>query len=64
MDKKLPTSQMGAAKEGLSRYQGTPCMQGHRGIRYTRNGTCVECAKAAAVARTTIIRKLLREGGE
>lgn len=26
-------------------YQGKPCKQGHRGLRYTQNRTCVECAK-------------------
>jgi len=49
---------------GLVKYQGKPCHLGHSGIRYSNNGTCVECTaiykanhvqlKVAAQSRSTL----------
>jgi hypothetical protein len=33
-----------AAREvGLKAYLGCPCLRGHRGVRYTSSGACIQC---------------------
>lgn len=48
-----------AAHARSEKYLGNPCKYGHDGLRYTSNGSCIECTKAASAARTDRIRKLL-----
>lgn len=33
-----------AMRQGATQYRGQPCDQGHAPMRYTSNGTCVQCA--------------------
>lgn len=37
------TPRLLAKAKGLKRYIGAPCIHGHSGERYSRNGSCVEC---------------------
>lgn len=32
-----------AIAAGRNKYIGRPCRQGHNGLRYARNHTCVDC---------------------
>lgn len=41
-----------AIAEGKATYMGTPCIQGHDGKRYVRNGDCFECRKIAKRKKT------------
>ena len=48
-----------AASAGSRFYLAAPCPKGHDGIRYTRNGACVQCAKNAARAEHELVKRLL-----
>jgi hypothetical protein len=39
------TPRLEAKALGLSRYLGTPCVNGHPGERFVRNNGCVKCSK-------------------
>lgn len=54
-----------AAKRRLKFYDHEhPCAkEGHGTLRYTSNGICVECAKAASRKRAEHTRELLRQAG-
>ena len=39
-----------AEANGQLKYAGTPCKHGHDGIRYSKNGTCVECQSERNIA--------------
>lgn len=54
-DKRLkPNSAKNTAiQNGLVRFQGKPCKNGHSGIRYTKGGQCVDCI--AQTRQTSII---------
>jgi len=56
----LPTNRLEAAKLRSLFYQSSPCSKGHSGLRYTTSGNCVECNRAASLARHELVRKLLR----
>jgi hypothetical protein len=32
-----------ARRRGLKVYQGSPCLRGHSGLRYTSTGGCIQC---------------------
>jgi hypothetical protein len=51
-----------AAVEGRHRYQGTPCFHGHDGMRYTRNGQCVECQRVINQVKKAQFHELLKHG--
>ena len=34
-----------AIAQRLKRYQGNPCRNGHRGLRYAKSDSCVECTR-------------------
>lgn len=54
-----------AALAGQTKYRAARrCKDGHEPIRYTSDGTCVECQAAAVVARRKRIREALRAGRE
>lgn len=44
-----------AAAKGTKTYTGQPCTHGHE-TRYTANGCCVECAKAARAKQLAAIK--------
>lgn len=51
-----------AAKLGLPRYfTGKPCSKGHVSERYTMQGACVECVHNTNAARTSQIKKWMKE---
>ena len=39
-----------AEANGHLKYVGTPCKHGHAGIRYSKNGLCVECQAGRNIA--------------
>lgn len=41
----LNEAQQYALNNNLVHYQGNPCNKNHSGLRYTKNGCCVECRK-------------------
>ena len=45
-----------AVAAGSLYFAGRPCHRGHAGLRFTRNGTCVECQRAYTRARRRAIR--------
>jgi hypothetical protein len=48
-----------AAKAGKSVYKGNPCKYGHSGLRYVRNGACVECQQNyAKLYKASILEEL------
>lgn len=38
-------AKLAARDAGLSKFQGSKCIRGHDGIRYTLSGQCVLCVK-------------------
>jgi hypothetical protein len=54
----MTTPRLIAKANGLKRYQGRPCINGHIGIRYVRSLECVECRSAKESRRKRIQRQL------
>ena len=36
-------AKLAARQAGLVKFQGSPCINGHPGIRYASTGQCVDC---------------------
>lgn len=53
-----------AARRGEVTYQGRPCRRGHAGVRYVRNGDCIDCARLTAHRQRERIRNLRPDSEE
>jgi hypothetical protein len=52
-----------AMAKGARFYRGSPCLRGHDGLRFTQDGTCVECSRTyrARAPRAVKERALKRQ---
>ena len=53
-----------ALELGHVKYQGKPCKNGHPGVRYVRDWTCVDCNHNRKVGQRVIERQRAIDRGE
>ena len=58
----MKNKRMKAAADGRIHYTGGPCKTCGSKLRYTKNATCVACAKASATKHRNAVRKLMKQG--
>ena len=57
----MDSPRLKAARNGDVHYEGSQCRKCGTTTKYTRNGSCVHCAKQAVMKKNQMMRNLIDE---